>query len=142
MFKSYSQRRMYETVARALSSAAPSDSRGSFCCHRLFLARNETWRENRRAANTPKTAPLPVFPGLTRFAPPRRFRKKLERRGKAHAVFCRKFFFRKFGTVEIDDLARADNVELQHFEIRLHVVGNPWLRKIDEVRLFAIGAAS
>src|SRR6185369_15055354 len=59
-----------------------------------------------------------------------------------YAVFCCKFFFRKLGAVEIRYLARAYNVELQHFEICLHVVGDPGLREIDEVRLLAIGTAS
>src|SRR5262249_58608955 len=70
------------------------------------------------------------------------FREKLERRRETHTVFDGQFFFGHLGAVKIGHLARSDNVELQYFEIRLYVLCDSQLRKIDEVRLLAIGAAS
>ena len=68
-------------------------------------------------------------------------REKLEGRREAHAIFQRQRFFRQFLTVEVGHLARADDVELQHLEIRLDVVGYVASCEIDEMRLLAIGAA-
>src|ERR1019366_8483969 len=68
-------------------------------------------------------------------------RKKLQGRRETHAIFCGHSLFRQFDPVEIGHLARADDVELQHLEIRLDVVGYVAAREIDEMRLLAIGAA-
>src|SRR5664280_2871633 len=68
-------------------------------------------------------------------------REKLEGRREAHAIFRGHRLFRQFGPVKIGHLARADDVELQHLEIRLDVGGYVAAREIDEMRLLAIGAA-
>src|SRR6185437_7513816 len=50
------------------------------------------------------------------------------------------FFLGQLGAVEIRDLERTDDVELQYLEIRPDVVGDSRLREINEMRLLAIRA--
>ena len=71
-----------------------------------------------------------------------RVREELEGRREAHTVFGGELLLRQFLAVEIRHLTRTDDVELQHLEIRLHIVGNPRLREIDEMRFLAIRAAA
>src|ERR1039458_3911919 len=82
-----------------------------------------------------------AFGGLPPFERAGPLREKLEGRREAHAIFRGHRLFRQFDPVKVGHLARADDVELQHLEIRLDVVGDVAAREIDEMRLLAIGAA-
>src|SRR4029450_10080331 len=70
-----------------------------------------------------------------------RLREELKRRRKAHAIFCSQFLFRELGPVKIGDLARSNDIELQHFKVGLYIIRYSRLREIDQVRFLAIWTA-
>src|SRR5690606_26174788 len=68
--------------------------------------------------------------------------KELEGRREADAIFRGKVLLGQFLAVEILDLARTDDVELQDNEVAFDIVADVVASEIDEVRFLAVRAAS
>src|SRR4029077_15026613 len=70
------------------------------------------------------------------------FAKELKCRRETHAIFGSQLLFRELRPVEVGDLSRSDNIKLQDFKVRLHIVRYSRLREIDKMRFLAIRTAS
>src|SRR5262249_33483921 len=68
-------------------------------------------------------------------------REELDDRGRAYAVLGSELPFAKFLAVEINDDARAAEIELDHLEVGADIGLDALLGEIDEVRISAVVTA-
>src|SRR5207237_488555 len=71
-----------------------------------------------------------------------RRRKELERRRESDRVALGELLLGQLPAIEIDHLARAEQVELQHLEIGADVVRDRLIGEVHQMRLAAIGTAA